>query len=161
MMPAYSRPHDARASGSRVPSAVLEKNPAMRSTLHVLSVGSIEECNHVRDALLERQRCHLTAIHAPNGLYSVPREEHFDVAVLHASLSVVDMRDAGALIRRRWPAACILALARRTDDLEDALYDEWSSPSLSRAALVGLLERIATPSAPLRAGMRTPKRRSL
>jgi hypothetical protein len=134
----------------------------MRSTLHVLSVGSIEECNHVRDALLERQRCHLTSIDTPNGLYSVPREEHFDVAVLHASLSVTDIRDAGALIRRRWPAACILALTRRTDDLEDALYDEWSSPLLSRAALVGLLESIVKPSAlSLRAGPRTPERRSL
>lgn len=117
----------------------------MRSTLHILSVGSHEECNHVRDALLERQRCHFTAVDAPNFLYNIPRENRFDVAVLHASLSVTAMRDAGALIRRRWPAACILALTQRADDLEDALYDEWSSPLLSCAALVDLLERTAKP----------------
>ncbi len=134
----------------------------MRRTLRVLCVGSSEECNQVRDALLERQRCHLTSVESPNGLYAVSREERFDVAVLHASLSAVAMRDAGAVIRRRWSAACILALARRADELEDPLYDEWSGPDLSRGALLSLLERIATPPAlSSRSHPHTVQRRSL
>lgn len=161
MTSASSLRHEAHTSGARAPSSVLERNPAMRSMLHVLSVGSIEECNHIRDALLERQRCRMTAVNGANGLYGVPREEMFDVAVLHPSLSATATRDAGAVIRRRWPATCILALTWHSDDLEDALYDEWSSPLLSHAALIELLERLAPPAAPSRhAGLRTSERKS-
>ena len=111
--------------------------------LRVLCIGSPEACNLVRDALLERQRCHLTVVESPEDLWSAYyREQRFDVAVLCASLSPGGLRDAGALVRRRWPECRILPIARRAEDLDDPLYDEWTTPGLPQLAFVSLVERM-------------------
>jgi len=115
----------------------------MKATLRVLSIGSPEACNAVCDALLVRQRSCLTVASSANSLYAVSTPAPFDVAVLHPSLSVLEMRDAGALIRSRWPTTRILAIAYSVNDLESPLFDVWREPGITCHAMLSLLERMA------------------
>lgn len=118
--------------------------------MRVLSVGSSEACNRVRDALLERQKCHLMAVESPSDLYSVSCDLQFDIAVLDASLSVSGLHNAGTVVRKRWPDCRILAIAHRAEDLDDPLYDEWTPPGMPQVAFIELLERVATEACRLR-----------
>jgi len=117
----------------------------MKAHLHVLSVGSANECNIVRDILLERQQCRLVAVASDREIIDIPAIAHFNVAILHSSLSLKQAQGAGARIRRRWPEAKILVVTRTPADLDDPLYDEWISSILPHTILP-LLERLADES---------------
>lgn len=124
----------------------------MKTTLHVLSVGSSEESRRVRDALLERQRCHLIAANGTQELTAISRQETIDVAILHASLAKASLRNSARTIRRQWPHARILLVSARTGLIDDALYEERIASFSSSDALLAMIELLAAVSRRSRLG---------
>jgi hypothetical protein len=118
----------------------------MRTTLHVLSVGSSLESDRVRDALLERQKCHLIAATGTLELNAVSADEQIDVALLHASGEKSILRHCAGMIRRQWPYARILLLSTKPEALDDQLYEECVSPHSSSEELLAAIEMLAAVS---------------
>jgi hypothetical protein len=114
----------------------------MRPIIHVLSIGSPDACNVVRDALLQRQRSRLTSATCLRDLCALPSEEEFEIAILYPH-SPSEFKDAGGYIRPKWPRARILVISKTAGELDDPLYDEWARPDLSQDALLSTIERLA------------------
>jgi hypothetical protein len=115
----------------------------MTTTLHVLSIGSTKSCNFIRDALLQRQKCHLSIVTGCRELYAISSDEQFDLAILHDTLSEHDLRDSAECIRRRWPNTKILLISTKSEIVDDPLYDEWVRPNLSLESLLSTIEQLA------------------
>lgn len=115
----------------------------MTTTLRVLSVGAMESCNLVRDALLQRQMCHLLILAGYRELCAISSNEQFDVAILHHTLSERDLRDSAERLRRHWPTTRILLINPQSEIVDDPLYDEWARPGLSLESLLLIIERLA------------------
>jgi hypothetical protein len=76
-------------------------------------------------------------------LWEIPKEESIQVAILHNTLSPVELEDASRFIRRRWPHARILVLRRGVGLLDDALYDERVAPTVTPEVLLAAIEWLA------------------
>jgi hypothetical protein len=124
----------------------------MRTTLHVLSLGSPEESRCVRDALLERQRCHLIAANGTQELSAISSQETIDVAILHASLNKTALRNGARTIRHQWPHARILLVNPQAEIIDDALYEERIASFSSSDALLATIELLAAASRRRRLG---------
>ena len=114
----------------------------MATTLHVLSIGSQDSCNAVRDALLQRHNCRLSAVTSLRDMYAIPERINCDIAILHHTLSRLETRNASEYIRRRWPGAKILVISAEIDVLDDPLYDEWAPPDQSPETLLATIEQL-------------------
>jgi hypothetical protein len=125
----------------------------MTVRLHLLSVGSYESTNLVRDALLSRHNCGLFAATCASDIYAIPSFQKIDIAVLHDALSHGELRNYAGYVRRHWPSAKILLISSEVEVLDDPLYDEQTSPGLSSESLLGMIERLATSNQ--RSGQRT------
>jgi DNA-binding NtrC family response regulator len=114
----------------------------MTTTLHVLSIGSQDSCNTVRDVLLQRHNCRLSVVTSLWDMYAIPQQNHLDIAILHHTLSRLQIRDASEYIRRRWPRAKILVISAEMDVPDDPLYDEWAPPGQSSGTLLAMIEQL-------------------
>jgi hypothetical protein len=114
----------------------------MTATLHVLSLGSLESCNSVRDALLPRHNCQLSSVTHFWDLYAIPKEESIDIAILHQTLSLQEARNAGEYIHHQWPHAEILLIHPEAGIESDHLYDGWALPDLSPTILRAIIEEL-------------------
>jgi hypothetical protein len=114
----------------------------MEFTLHVISVGSSDECNTVRDALLQRHHSRLSVVSTPLDLGAIPKLESFDIAILHHTLSRRGARNASEYIRHRWPRAKILVISNEEEILDDPLYDERVLPGLSPESLLAVIAQL-------------------
>ena len=115
----------------------------MAETLHVLSIGSTESCDAVRDALLLRHKCRLFVAASYHDLSAIPATEGFEVAVVHQTLSERELRISLERIRRYWPEARILLISAHSDSFNNPLYDEWARPGISALTFLETLERLA------------------
>jgi hypothetical protein len=77
----------------------------------------------VHDALLDGPNSRLSIAPDYRELWGIPKEESIQVAILHNTLSPVELEDASRFIRRPWPHARILVLRRGVGFLDDALYE--------------------------------------
>jgi len=115
---------------------------AQKPIIHVLSIGSQDACDVLRDALLRRQRCRLLSATCFRDLCTLPTEEEFEIAILYPHSSS-EFHDVGGYIRRKWPRTKILVISKTAEDLDDPLYDEWAHPGLSQDALLLMIEQLA------------------
>jgi hypothetical protein len=118
----------------------------MITTLDVLSVGSINSNNFVRDVLLSRTKCRLVAATSVWDLSAILASGKVDVAILHDTLSPGELRSCAVYIRHHWPAAQILLIHARVEILDDPMYDERMPPDLSAETLLSMIERLAASS---------------
>lgn len=116
------------------------------TTLDVLSVGSPNSNDFVRDVLLSRTKCRLVAAACVWDLDALLVSGKVDVAILHSTLSPGELRSCAVYIRHHWPAARILLIHEQVEILDDPMYDERMSPELSAEALLGIIERLAASS---------------
>ena len=118
----------------------------MITALDVLSVGSINSNNFVRDVLLSRTKCRLVAATCVWDMSAILASGKVDVAILHNTLSPGELRGCAVYIRHHWPAARILLIHAQVEILDDPMYDERMSPDLSAETLLSLIERLAASS---------------
>lgn len=120
----------------------------MTNILHVLSIGSADSCNAIRDALLERGHCRVSVATNYRELFAISRREVFEIAILHHITSPLEFRASSEYIRRTWPCAKILVICARAEAelLDDPLYDEWIATRPSRDALLAAIEQITSGS---------------
>jgi hypothetical protein len=114
----------------------------MTTTLHVLSIGSMESRDAVRDVLLLRRRCRLSAAESYRDLCSVPASECFDIAILHPLRSGHELRISLEHVRRNWPHTRILLVCANAEGFDDPLYDERVSPDMSQDAFLSVIEQL-------------------
>lgn len=110
--------------------------------LHVLLLGPADRCNAVRDVFLQRGRCRLSVVTSYCDLFSIPRQQSFELAIIHELLSLREFLDSSAHIRRTWPCAKILVICAEAEVLDDPLYDDWIAPSHSSDALLATTEAL-------------------
>jgi hypothetical protein len=115
----------------------------MISTLHVLTIGSFESNDSVRDMLLSRTKCRLFAVSTVWDLSAVLTSGDIDVAVLHDTLPAAELRSSAHYIRRHWNCARILLMSAHAELLDDALYDERLAPSAPAETLLAMIEQLA------------------
>ncbi len=115
----------------------------MITTLHVLSIGSMESRDAVRDALLQRRRCRLFAAESYRDLCAVPASASFDIAVLHPARSGHELRISLEYVRRNWPRTRILLVCANAENIDDPLYDERVPPDMSQDAFLSVIEQLA------------------
>jgi hypothetical protein len=115
----------------------------MMTTLHLLSIGSPESNDLVRDVLLSRTRCQLLAAASVWDLSAILPSVKIDVAILHSTLSPGELRSCAAYIRHHWPHAKILLIHGTVEILDDPMYDERIPPGSSSEALLAMIERLA------------------
>ncbi len=127
---------------------------AMKDMLNVLSIGAADPCNTVRDVLLQRGHCHLSVAANYRELFAIPRQESFEVAIVHHILSPPEFRASNEYIRRTWPCAKVLVICTKKEIPDDPLYDEWLAPDPSQEMLIASIDRLAIES-------RSSKRRVL
>jgi DNA-binding NarL/FixJ family response regulator len=114
----------------------------MIEDLQILSVGPAALCDIVRNALHDFPHCEFVVAADHRQLWVTPREQPVDIAILHCTLSGLDLEDAGRLIRRQWPNARILALRSDREYIENALCDERLAPTEPPAVLLAAIERL-------------------
>jgi hypothetical protein len=114
----------------------------MITTLHVLSIGSQETVDLVRDALTLRTKCKLYVAACTGDLSVVSASEEVDVAILHDTFSRCELRVFAANIRRRWPHARILLIQGKSEGLVHGMYDEQVAPGISAEPLLAVIERL-------------------
>jgi hypothetical protein len=96
----------------------------MNPSLHVLFIGSGQGSDTIREALAQRHGCRLSVATSFSDLFDISKEGKVRIAILHRSLSPIQLREACVYIRRTWPVAKILVLGTGAEDLDDPLYDE-------------------------------------
>jgi hypothetical protein len=116
------------------------------TTLDVLTVGSLNSNNFVRDVLLSRTKCRLVAATSVWDLSAILASGKVDVAILHDTLSPGELRSCAVYIRHHWPAARILLIHAQVEILDDPMYDERMPPDLSAETLLSIIERLAASS---------------
>lgn len=114
-------------------------NPAF---LRVLVIAPADRCNAIRDAFLDRGRCLLSLVTNYRDLFNTPRQQSFELAILHEMISLHDFRDSSAHIRRTWPCAKILVICAEAEVLDDPSYDDWIAPSDPPDTLLETIERL-------------------
>jgi hypothetical protein len=115
----------------------------MAGMLRILTVGSKELRELVRDALLFRRHSHLLVANDYWELCSlrVGDAEQVSVAVIDLFTSDRELRRRTAEhIRRRWPNAQILLVGPEAEVPEDPLYDERIPTGLEAAELLAAME---------------------
>ena len=117
----------------------------MGNFLYVLSIGTSEEGNLVRDCLLARHRSRLSIVPSFRDMSGFQCAQPCEVVVLHSSLSAAELRANCNWVRREWPNARIL-LCAVTGEQEAPYYDERVSPNLPSGALQDTIERLAEAS---------------
>lgn len=115
----------------------------MIDDLHVLSIGTLESNNLIRDVLLARNRCQLFVASEVWDLSVFLASAKVDVAILHGTLSAAEMRSCSVYIRHHWPSAGILLIHADADILDDPMYDERIEPNSSPEKLLNVIERSA------------------
>lgn len=123
--------------------AVTVEDAAMDQILHVLSVGSMDDGNLVRDALQARRHCRLVVAGGYQELRTIPAERRCEVAILHTSVPSIELRDCCAWIRRTWPQTRILLLANSPGTLDDPRCDARIDRGLTPAELLNIVKSLA------------------
>jgi DNA-binding NtrC family response regulator len=115
----------------------------MTTTLRVLSIGSSESRDAVRDALLLRHKCLLSAVASYRDLCDIPASESLEIAIVHQTLPEHELLVSLEYVRRHWPSARILLISAHSEAVDDPLYDEWARPEISQDAFLSIIERLA------------------
>jgi hypothetical protein len=115
----------------------------MVNTLYVLSIGSSESNEAVRDALLSRARCQLFSATSVWDISALLVSDKIDVAILHSSLSTAELRSCAAYIRHHLPAASILLMHAKSDILDDPMYDERIETDPTPEVLLAVIEKMS------------------
>jgi len=115
------------------------RNADMRKTINVLSLGREEWRTAVREALPPRLRNDFWGVNSSWDLCTLPQSVLVDIAVLHHSFALHDLRRAAEYIRRRWPDAVILVVGEQAEQLDDPLYDDKTNSEISPEELASIL----------------------
>lgn len=111
-------------------------------SVHLVSVGTIECGCLIHDSLLNVLNARLSMVTDCRRLWEMPEHGEIHLVILHDTLSSPELDQTSRLIRRRWPQAKILVIRAGEDFLEDALYDERETPSVSPRALLTRIKSI-------------------
>lgn len=114
----------------------------MNPSLHVLFLGSGQGSDTIREALAQCHVYRLSVATSFSDLFDISKEDKVRIAILHRSLSPIQLREACAYIRRTWPVAKILVLGTGAEDLDDPLYDELVDLGASVDKLVDMITDI-------------------
>lgn len=119
--------------------------------VHLLSIGSVDLWYALHDALTEERNSRTSVAGAcrevwmiPDyrDLWVIPRQQIFHAAILHNTLSSLEVDEACRFIRRQWPSAKILVIRACVDFLDDALYEDRIMPGASSDALLQSVDRL-------------------
>jgi hypothetical protein len=110
---------------------------------HVLSVGPLDRGCMVYDVLLDEPHTHLSIAPDSRKLWSIPKQASVQVAILHNTLSPLELEEASQFIRRQWPHARILVIRKGEDFLDDALYDDRVAPPVAPRILRATIIRLS------------------
>ncbi len=111
--------------------------------IHVLSVGPVDHCFMVHDALLEVPNSRLSIAADYRELWLVPKQQAVHLVILHNTLSSFELEESCRLIRQQWPHAKILVVRRGEGFLDDGLYDERVRPTVTAEGLLTTIERLS------------------
>jgi hypothetical protein len=114
----------------------------MTDFLHILSVGHVSLSILVGDAMSGSWKCQLTVATGSRELRLLPKHVDVDAAILHCTLSSLELEDASRFIRRQWPSARILIIRGESEFLDDALYDDRVLPAVASQVLLPTIERL-------------------
>ena len=131
-----------RSNNDSPKDTLIIEGASMTNILHAISIGSADPCNTIRDAFLQRGRCRLSVATNYRELFAIPRQESFEIAILHHVLSPLEFRRSSEYIRRTWPCAKILVVCAKAEVLDDSLYDDWVASSPSQEMLLTTIERL-------------------
>jgi hypothetical protein len=135
--------NEIQASGEKTVGYMDQVDRQLTMTIHVISVGAVEQGSMVHDALLEGHGFRLSIATDYRALWATSRQEGFHVAVLHRTLSTFELEEACRFIRQTWPQAKILVIRAGEDFLDDCLYDERVMPKVAEQFLHSAIERLA------------------
>ena len=116
----------------------------MKTSSHILFIGSSDPSNMGYDRLLEARGYVLTSAQGYLDLCQNEMREDCEVAVLHPTLSHGELTEVAHFIRRRWPAAKIVIIRSEEWWIEDALYDDRVLPGVIPELLLATVDRFAT-----------------
>lgn len=114
----------------------------MKETLSVLSIGTADPHNRVRDVLLQRGHCRLLVAADYRETSVIPKQHRPEIAILHDIASEHEIRSFSEYIRRTWPSAKILVICAANKVPDDPLYDEWLAPNPSQERLFSTIEQL-------------------
>lgn len=105
-------------------------------TIHVLSVGRIENDRLMCDELLDSPDFRITFVHDYRDLWISSKQQTVNAVVMHNTLCSFELAEAGRLVRNRWPNAKILIIRSGEVSLDRALYDQRLHPPVKQQVLV-------------------------
>lgn len=118
-------------------------NASLPAPIQLLSVGAVSRGSQLHRVLFGSRRF-LRAIRTRyRELWSEPGQQTLHVAILHNSLSLIELDDACRFIRHRWPRARILVVRGGEEFLDDELYDERVLPTVTPELLLATIQRLA------------------
>ena len=127
------------------------KHARTREKINLLSIGAIDHCYALYDALMEEgssrtavaQNCReLWMIPDYRELWVIPKHEAVHVAILHTTGSSFELDEACRFIRHQWPSAKIVVVDDGEDFLDDALYDDRLMPGTSTEVLLRVVDEL-------------------
>ena len=110
--------------------------------IHLLSVGPMDRCSQIRDALLRVPNSQLSMAKDYRELWMISQEENIQVVIPHDILPTFELEASCRLIRRRWPRARILILRSRVCSLDDALFDDVVDSTVAKETLLAAIWRL-------------------
>lgn len=115
---------------------------AVIETLSVLSIGTADPHNQVRNVLLQRGHCQLSVAADSREILALPKQQRPEIAIIHDVASQHEIRSSSEHIRRTWPGAKILVICAAHLVPDDPLYDEWLAPNPSQEKLFATIEQL-------------------
>lgn len=112
----------------------------MAKMIHLLSVGPVDRCSLICDALLKVPNSQLSMAKDYRELWMISQEENIQVVTLHDVLPSFELEAACRLIRRRWPRARILILRSRVFSLDDSLFDDVVDSTVAMETLLAAIQ---------------------
>jgi hypothetical protein len=115
----------------------------MDLSIQVLSIGSEEEAQLLRGALLSLYGCQLFIL---SNLREFPAQSWMaipDVVIFHETASARELAEGAAYARCHWPNTRILIIREGLEELADHLYDERVSTGQSHSIVASMIRRLA------------------
>jgi|GEM_PF-1455651 len=137
------RRHPQDSASDKFRETCFARRGDMITTLNILSIGSLEANDLIRDILLSRTKCRLFGATSVWDLSAALTHGDIDVAILHDTLPAAELRSSAHYIRHHWSSSGILLMSAHTELLEDALYEERLEPGTPEKALLVVIEKLA------------------
>lgn len=115
---------------------------AVPATLHVLFLGPEDPEDDMYNLLLHRLQFRVLLTSDCQELWLLPSGEVFHLAILHSTLSDLDLEVGSRIIRQKWADAKILVIRNDADLLDEDLYDARLDSTAEAATFLETVRRL-------------------